>query len=93
MVSDLPPLSEAEEDVLDRFADAVVRRGMTAPAILFLESFRPMNFIASQAMVFFAPMVGLIVNRKDYDVVMNLLERRESIEHVLRRIEDRDQPD
>lgn len=83
-------LSAEEERVVGALARAVVRRGLTAPAILFLESTRPMNFVASQAMLFFAPMLGVVLDRGDYDVFQRLLERRESVEALLTRIEAED---
>jgi len=83
-------LDDAERALLDKLAREVVRRGLTAPAILFLASMGPLNFVASQAMLFFAPMVGVLFERKDYDVMQRLLERRESIEHILSRIESED---
>ena len=55
--------SEAEaftvEDLalLERVADAVVKRGMTDPATVFLESLGPMKFLGSQALHFLAPIV------------------------------------
>ena len=83
-------LDPEEERVVDKLARAVVARGLVAPAILFLESVRPMNFVASQAMVFFAPMVGLLFRRDEYDALARLLERRSSIEQILSRIESID---
>ena len=80
-------LDPEEDAVVDRLARAVVSRGLVAPAILFLESVRPLNFVASQAMVFFAPMVGLLFSRRDYDTLARLLERRSAIEHIVSRIE------
>lgn len=83
-------LSSEERELLDKIANEVVRRGLTAPAILFLASLAPMNFVASQAMLFFAPMIGVVVARKDYDVLQRMLERRESVELIVSRIEQRD---
>lgn len=83
-------LAEEERELLEKIAHEVVRRGLTAPAILFLASLAPMNFVASQAMLFFAPMVGVVFARKDYDVLQRMLERRDSIELILARIEQRD---
>ena len=83
-------LSEEEGALLEKIAREIVRRGLTAPAILFLASLAPMNFVASQAMLFFAPIVGVVFERKDYDVLQRMLERRESIELILSRIEQRD---
>ena len=60
---------------------------MTAPAIMALESVKPLNYIGSQAMVFFEPIIQTIFNLKDYDTMRQMLERRETIEMLLLRIE------
>lgn len=83
-------LSEEEDKLLERFAEAIVKRGLVAPAILFLESVRPLNFVASQSMLFFAPLVGAIFPRHEWEVLQGLLERRSSIEHIVSRIEKKD---
>ncbi len=81
----------AEEDaVLDKLARKAVERGMAVPAILFLESIKPLNFIASQVMVFFEPIVQTVFNIKDYDTLRTALERRESVEILLLKIEEYD---
>jgi hypothetical protein len=81
----------AEEDaVLDKLAKKAVERGMSVPAILFLESVKPLNFIASQVMVFFEPIVQTVFNFRDYDTFRSALEKRESIEILLLKIENYD---
>jgi len=40
-------VTEEDEDVLDAFARAIVKRGMTAPALLWLISMKPMNVIGA----------------------------------------------
>lgn len=85
------PLTPEEDALLDKIAAQIVKRGMVAPAILFLESIRPMNFVASQAMAFFGPFAGILFNPAEFDTLRELLERRESIEHILSRIERHDQ--
>lgn len=79
--------SAEEKELLDKLAKKVVHWKMTAPAIMALESVKPLNYIGSQAMVFFEPMVQTIFNLKDYDTVREMLERRETIEMLLLRIE------
>ena len=81
------PLSEKEADLLDRLAQAIVKRRMAAPTCLFLESLRPLNFIGSQALHFFAPFVKALVEGKDYDTLTRLLERRAGIDGLLERVE------
>jgi hypothetical protein len=46
-----------DQEILDRLASWIVERRMTAPAILFLESHRPLAFIGSQALIFTSPVV------------------------------------
>lgn len=81
----------AEEDaVLEKVAHKVVERRMAVPAIVFLESVKPLNFIGSQALVFFEPIVQTLFNFKDYDTFRQALEKRESIEILLLKIEGYD---
>ena len=84
---------QEEAALLARYGRMIARRGLTAPAILFLESVRPMGFIASQAMVFFGPMVGLVSFRRDYDAITRLLEDREGVERLICAIEAADRSD
>jgi hypothetical protein len=84
----------ASEDLalLERVADAVVKRGMTAPATIFLESLGPMNFLGSQALYFLAPIVEWALDAKEIEHVARLLERRETIPHLISIIETKSAP-
>jgi hypothetical protein len=84
----------ASEDLvlLERVADAVVRRGMTAPATIFLESLGPMNFLGSQALYFLAPIVEWALNAKEIERVARLLERRDTIPRLIAIIETKSAP-
>lgn len=87
---DPPGPAEPNEDearVLDRLARLVVRRGLTAPALFFLECSHPLNFVASSLMVALLPIVKLFFKGHDYAVLTRFLERRGSIETLCRRIE------
>jgi hypothetical protein len=84
------PLPPEEEAVLDKVAHKVVDRGMTVPAILALESVKPLNYIGSQLMVFFEPIVQSLFNFKDYDNFRSALEKRVTIEILLLKIEKYD---
>lgn len=79
------------EDValLERVADAVVKREMAAPATVFLESLGPMNFLGSQALQFFIPIVELAFNAQEVAQVAHLLERRDTIPRLIALIESR----
>ena len=69
--------------LLERVADAVVKRGMTAPATVFLESLGPMNFLGSQALYFLTPIVEWAFNAKEVEQVARLLERRDTISRLI----------
>ena len=91
---DLPPekeaLAEAEAEMLRKIAQKVVQWQMTVPAILFLESFKPLNYIGSQAMVFLEPFVGAVFDLKDYNLFRQMMEKRENVERLLQKIEELD---
>jgi len=78
--------------LLERVADAVVKRGMTAPATVFLESLGPMNFLGSQALYFLTPIVEWAFNAKEVEQVARLLERRDSISRLITIIDTKSAP-
>lgn len=80
-------LSAEDEALLAAVARRVARYRMEVPAILFLESVRPLNFVGSQAMVFFAPLVQALFAMPEYERFAKLLEDRENLERLARRIE------
>ncbi len=83
------PLTEDEEALLARMADFIVARRMTVPAVLLIESTRPLNYVGSQAMAFFEPVVKTVFDGTDYTKLRHILERRPSIERFLELIEAR----
>ncbi len=60
------------------------------PAILFLESVKPLNYIGSQMLVFFEPFVQTLFTVKDYNEFVRMMEERENVERLLQRIEKLD---
>lgn len=79
-----------DEALLDRLATRVVAMRMTVPAILFLESSKPLSFLGSQALYFFEPMVRAFFSVPEYERFAQLLERRETMEALLVKIEEKD---
>ncbi len=80
-------LSSEDQALLDRIAEAVVQRGMAAPATVFLESLAPMNFVGSQALQVLAPLLEVVLDAKMLEQAVRLLERRDTIERLVRLIE------
>jgi hypothetical protein len=88
-----PALFTAEDlALLERVADAVVKRGMAAPATVFLESLGPMNFLGSQALYFLTPIVEWAFQAKEVEQVARLLERRDTISRLIAIIETKSAP-
>ena len=83
-------LPSEEDAVLEKVAKKVVEKRMAVPAIMFLESVKPLNYIGSQAMVFFEPIIQTIFNFKDYNTLRCAFEKRESVEILILKIEERD---
>ncbi|OQW61988.1 MAG: hypothetical protein BVN28_06040 [Nitrospira sp. ST-bin4] len=81
------PLSVDDVELMERVADVIVKRGMAAPATVFLESMGPMNFLGSQALHFFTPIIECAFNVKEVEQVARLLERRDSIPRLIAVIE------
>jgi hypothetical protein len=75
----------APEDLalLDKLARLVVSRGMAAPALLFLESVGPLNFLGSQVLHGLKPFLELVSDPKDVERLALVLERRESVEQFV----------
>ena len=75
--------------LLERIADTVVKREMAAPATVFLESLGPMNFLGSQVLHFFTPIIELVFEAQEVSQVARLLERRDTIARLIAVIEVR----
>lgn len=94
-------LSEEERTALDNLAKSINDRRMTAPAIMFIESQRHMNYIGSQFLVMAEPVVdlaspvlnpilarfGMQLPLKELPVLQAALEKRYSVEYLVQRLE------
>ncbi|MCK4234506.1 hypothetical protein KAX75_08760 [candidate division WOR-3 bacterium] len=86
---DIPPERKAE--LIGKFAQEIVDRRLSVPAILFVETVKPLSFLGSQAMVFFEPIIQSIFAFKSYKEIYLLLENRNNLELLLHEIEKREQ--
>ena len=82
-----PALTSEDLEFMERIADVLVKRGVGAPATMFLESMGPMNFLGSQALHMLTPIIECAVDAKDMERVARLLERRETISRLVALIE------
>lgn len=70
-------------------AETVVRRGLAAPATLFLESVAPLNFLGSQVLYGLAPLLRCACDRDEFDRAAQVLERRDSLTRLAALIAER----
>ena len=75
-----------EEALAERVARFVVRRRMTTPALMVLETGRPFNFIGSQFLTFLSPFLTLIFSPPEYERFVGFLEKRRSIPFTIDKI-------
>jgi hypothetical protein len=80
-------LPDADQALLDRVAGWICDRRMETPAVLFLETARPLSFVGSQAMHFFDPLVRAMFTWPDYERFARLMEDRANLERLIRAIE------
>lgn len=83
-----PALSD--EALLGLVADKICRRGLAVPAILFLESSKPLSFIGSQCLVFMEPFVKTFFSVRHYDRFAEMMEDRANVERLLTQLEARE---
>lgn len=79
---------EKRDALIEKIAVGVVGRGLETPAILFLEMNRPLSFFASQGLIVASPMIAPFVGFQNVQVATKVLEDRDNIERLVKRIED-----
>ncbi|MGE3063578.1 MAG: hypothetical protein AB7T10_08105 [bacterium] len=79
---------ERKKEILLKIAKNIVARGLTTPAIMFLESVKPMNFVGAQVMIFFEPIILTFFNIKEYREAALMFEERGTVEKLINEIEN-----
>ena len=73
--------------IITDIASEIVLRGMTVPAIFFLESTKYIAFIGSQFLVFLGPVATCFFNNSKYYNFTEIIEDRDNIELLIVEIE------
>jgi len=80
-------LTDDDRALLERLARRVVELRLETPALLTLETARPLSVLAGQAMLFFEPFAQALFRLPDYRRIAALVERREAMEALAAMIE------
>lgn len=81
---------ERKRALIEKLAQEIVDRRLAVPAILFLETVKPLSFLGSQALIFIEPIVQSIFSFKSYREVTLMMENRENVELLMQEIEQRE---
>jgi len=85
-LSEFDLTGEEEERLIQNIAKLIVNKGLEAPAILFLETVRPISFIASQlAIIALGPLQWLF--ELEGPKYTGLFMKRENLGRIIDRIE------
>lgn len=76
---------------MEGIAERLVRRRMAAPAIIFLESMGPLNFLGSQVLHALNPLLGVVCGQVELERAARILERRDSVAFFIRLLEQKEQ--
>jgi len=80
--------NKKQKNIVDKVCREVVKRKLTLPAQVMLETFRPLNYIGSQVMHFFQPIISAVLTGDGYIEFSSFLEKRGSVDYLCRRINE-----
>ena len=79
--------SVAEQALAGRLAEELNRRGMTLPAVVLLEAFRPLGSLAAQGLRFSHPWFAAILQADGLKQLAGLLERPGAVDWLIDRLQ------
>ena len=80
-------MNKSEKKILQKYASKVTDRGLSVPAIFFLEMFKYLSFLFSQSMIVFGPLLTLFINQKKYYQFSDIISSRNNVEYFICQIE------
>ena len=86
------PVDERREALVEAVAREIRLRGLTGPAVHFLEASRPYRPLGAPAMLFFDPVLRELFGG-ELPSASEILRDDEGIEALIDRLEDLDEPD
>ncbi len=79
---------EARSELIESLAKRAHDYGLATPAIFFLEMHKPLHFLAGQSVLLGSGVLAPLFGVKNVQRMSKLLEKRENLELLIRRIEE-----
>ena len=86
--SDVVVPSATQSVSIDLICGEIVRREMTLPVQMLLESSKPLNFLTGQLLRFTEPFLGVLLDPAAVRDFAAFLERKGAVEYICRRLEE-----
>jgi hypothetical protein len=80
--------TQAQANLIDRVCREIIRRKMTLPAQMLLESSAPLHYLAGQTIRFVEPMLGTVLDAGELRDFATFLEQPGAVEHICRRLQE-----
>ena len=80
--------AELRDRVIERVARVVVERRLETPAVLLLESNRPLTFLLGQGVLAALPVIGGFIPPADIEAFSRVLDSEENLDLLIARIEE-----
>ena len=78
--------SKKQTAAIDAVCREIVRRQMTLPAQMMLESSAPLHFVTGQLLRFVEPFLGVLLDPESVREFASFLEKRGAVEYLCRRL-------
>ena len=89
MIVEVSP--ERAVEIIDKTAKFIAERRLGAPALMFLESVRPLTYIGSQMLYFIAPFANLLFKENEFEEFAAMMSERKYTDLLLKRIDELDE--
>jgi hypothetical protein len=91
LIRDIKMTPEEEERIINKVAVEINKRGMDMPAILMLETLKPLVYIGTQFGRFYvSPFLPIFGDAfyQDSEKIITIFEKRENVEKLIKRLEE-----
>jgi hypothetical protein len=77
-----------QSNAIDRVCREIIRRELTLPAQMMLDSSVPLSYMAGQSLRFFEPFLTTVLDPASIREFAAFLERRGALEYISQRLEE-----